>query len=74
MPKIKATLYFASEDGLTLVPTEREVPLAEGAIAQARAIGISGVPFFVFDERLGVSGAQSVDVFIDALTRAASGR
>jgi spore germination protein GerM len=38
VPKIKATLYFASEDGLQLVPTEREVPLAEGAVAQARAI------------------------------------
>ena len=38
VPKIKATLYFASADGLYLVPTEREVPLAEGAVAQARSI------------------------------------
>ena len=38
VPKIKATLYFASEDGLRLVPTEREVPLSEGAVAQARSI------------------------------------
>jgi Sporulation and spore germination len=38
VPKIKATLYFASEDGLHLVPTEREVPLAEGTVAQARSI------------------------------------
>jgi Sporulation and spore germination len=38
VPKIKATLFFASEDGLHLVPTEREVPLAEGAVAQARSI------------------------------------
>ena len=38
VPKIKATLYFLSEDGLLLVPTEREVPLAEGAVAQARSI------------------------------------
>ena len=38
VPKIKATLYFASEDGLHLVPTEREVPLAEGPVAQARSI------------------------------------
>ena len=38
VPKIKATLYFASEDGLKLVPAEREVPLAEGAVAQARSI------------------------------------
>ena len=38
VPKIKATLYFMSEDGLRLVPTERDVPLAEGAVAQARSI------------------------------------
>jgi hypothetical protein len=38
VPRIKATLYFASEDGLRLVPAERDVPLAVGTIAQARAI------------------------------------
>lgn len=38
VPRIKATLYFASEDGLGLVATERDVPLAVGQIAQARAI------------------------------------
>ena len=38
VPKIKAILYFASENGLYLVPTEREVPLAEGPVAQARSI------------------------------------
>jgi hypothetical protein len=35
---IKATLYFASEDGLRLVPAERDVPLADGVVAQARSI------------------------------------
>ena len=38
VPKIKATLFFASEDGLRLVATEAEVPLAEGVVAQARSI------------------------------------
>jgi hypothetical protein len=38
VPRIKATLYFASEDGLSLVAAERDVPLAVGQIAQARAI------------------------------------
>jgi len=38
VPRIKATLYFASDDGLQLVPVEREVPLAEGVVAQARSI------------------------------------
>lgn len=38
VPRIKATLFFASEDGLRLVPTERDVALAEGVVAQARSI------------------------------------
>lgn len=38
VPKIKATLFFASEDGLRLTPVERDVPLAEGPVAQARAV------------------------------------
>jgi predicted DsbA family dithiol-disulfide isomerase len=43
---------------------------AEGE--QARHLGANGVPFFVIDSRFGVSGAQSVEVFRDALARAAS--
>lgn len=38
VPRIKATLFFASEDGQRLVPTEREVALGEGIVAQARSI------------------------------------
>ncbi len=37
--------------------------------AQAQAYGISGVPFFVLDDKYGVSGAQSSDVFLDALNQ-----
>ena len=36
--KIKATLYYVSEDGLSLVATERDVPVAEPIVAQARRI------------------------------------
>ncbi|MEV8514079.1 DsbA family oxidoreductase [Dactylosporangium sp. NPDC051484] len=39
----------------------------EADIAQARAYGVSGVPFFVFNQRIGVSGAQPVEVFEQAL-------
>ncbi len=39
---------------------------------EARALGVTGVPFFVFDGRLGLSGAQPLDVFADVLTRAAT--
>jgi predicted DsbA family dithiol-disulfide isomerase len=37
---------------------------------QANALGASGVPFFVIDDRYGVSGAQAAEVFVDALARA----
>jgi spore germination protein GerM len=38
VPRITATLYFASEDGRGLVGVQQEVPLAEGTVAQARAL------------------------------------
>jgi predicted DsbA family dithiol-disulfide isomerase len=39
-------------------------------VDQARALGANGVPFFVLDDRYGVSGAQSIETFTAALTRA----
>lgn len=38
--------------------------------AQARAYGISGVPFFVVDGRYGISGAQPADAVLQALDKA----
>ena len=37
---------------------------------RAREIGISGVPFFVFDMALGASGAQPTELFTSALNQA----
>ncbi|GAB2670243.1 DsbA family oxidoreductase [Kribbella swartbergensis] len=42
--------------------------------AQALAYGANGVPFFVIDEKYGVSGAQPVEVFREALRRADADR
>jgi predicted DsbA family dithiol-disulfide isomerase len=39
-------------------------------IAQATAYGATGVPFFVIDERYGVSGAQPTEVFAQVLAQA----
>lgn len=33
-------------------------------ITRARMLGVNGVPFFLLDEKYGVSGAQSVDAFV----------
>ena len=39
-------------------------------IAQARAYGATGVPFYVVDQKFGVSGAQPAEVFGQVLERA----
>ena len=43
-------------------------------IREAQALGANGVPFFVFDHRFGVSGAQATDVFSQVLARARENR
>jgi predicted DsbA family dithiol-disulfide isomerase len=42
-------------------------------IAQAQAIGVSGVPFFIFAGRLGVPGAQDASVLRRAMAQARQG-
>lgn len=42
-------------------------------IAQARQLGISGVPFFVIDGKYGISGAQPAQAFTNALTQVHDG-
>lgn len=45
---------------------EEEVRSAE---EKAYDLGVQGVPFFVFNDKFAVSGAQSVDVFMKALEK-----
>lgn len=48
---------------------ERHADAVEQDIAAAHGLGVRGVPFYVLDERYGVSGAQSPEVFASALRR-----
>ena len=41
-------------------------------VAFARQVGISGVPFFIFNERVAFSGAQPPDVILRVLRQAAA--
>ncbi len=43
-------------------------------IAQARQLGIRGVPFFVVDGKYGLSGAQETDLFLKALMQVSDER
>ena len=61
-----------------LDPTEVDDVLASDAYTaevradeeEARALGVSGVPFFVIDRRYGVAGAQAPDLILELLDKA----
>lgn len=46
----------------------------EGQIAWTRAVGITGVPTFIFDDRFALVGAQEYEVFRDVARRIEDGR
>jgi len=53
-----------------VLTSDRYADEVEADIRQASAYGATGVPFFVIDEKYGVSGAQPVDTFRQVLDRA----
>jgi predicted DsbA family dithiol-disulfide isomerase len=57
-----------------VLTTDRYSDAVRADEAQARAYGISGVPFFVIDGRYGISGAQPADAVLQALNMAWSER
>lgn len=74
---VDTLVKLAAEVGLEADDTRRVLsdPAAyadnvKADIRKAQMYGINGVPFFVLDERYGVSGAQPSETFIQALQRA----
>ncbi len=66
-----ATASGLPADRVTAVLTGTEhVDDVHADIAQAQAFGSTGVPFFVIDEKYGVSGAQPAELFGQALAKA----
>ena len=53
-----------------VLTTDQYADDVEADIRQAAAYGATGVPFFVIDQKYGVSGAQPVETFRQVLDRA----
>jgi predicted DsbA family dithiol-disulfide isomerase len=58
-------------EGAAATPEEADAQAVREDLAMAGQLQISGVPFFLFDRRLAVSGAQSSELLLEALQRAA---
>ena len=64
---------LAAEVGLegdAAVPTDADREAVAEDLETASGIGVTGVPFFVFDRRLALSGAQPAEVILQALEQA----
>jgi predicted DsbA family dithiol-disulfide isomerase len=57
--------YLAGDDGRDAIAR---------ADVEARSAGIGGVPFFIFNRRIGVSGAQDAETLLDAMEQALAAR
>lgn len=63
---------IAPDDAEAAALSEELDHAVEADIQLAREIGVQGVPFFVFNGKYGVSGAQSPDVFLQVLEKVRS--
>ena len=62
---------IAENEALAMLERDAYADAVRADEERAATFGINGVPFFVFDEKSGVSGAQPVEVFVEALQQAA---
>ena len=58
------------EDVLAYLATDDDRELIAEQDRRARAIGVEGVPFFIFDQRIALSGAQPPEVMVRAMEQA----
>ena len=57
-------------EALAMLESDAYTEAVRADESRAANFGITGVPFFVFNEKSGVSGAQPVEVFAEALQQA----
>ena len=67
-----AELGFAQAEVEQALSDEKYAALVRKDVAEAQQIGVRGVPFFVFDRKYAVSGAQPTEQFLGALKQSVS--
>jgi predicted DsbA family dithiol-disulfide isomerase len=71
---IAVELGFDRAEVTEALESHRYLPDVKADTAQAQALGINGVPFFVIDGKYGISGAQDAATFAQALAQVAAER
>jgi predicted DsbA family dithiol-disulfide isomerase len=67
---IAARAGFEREALAAYLAGDADRALVLGADTEARSAGNGGVPFFIFNRKIGVSGAQEAETLLDAMVQA----
>lgn len=71
---LAAEIGLDRDEVVRVLTDQQYLPDVKADVAQAEAYGIHGVPFFVFNEKYGVSGAQDPSTFANVLEQVQSER
>jgi len=58
---------------MAYLDSDADADLIRSADAEARQVGIEGVPFFIINRTIGISGAQDPEVLLQAMQQAREG-
>jgi predicted DsbA family dithiol-disulfide isomerase len=73
LERIALEVGLVLEDVQNLFSSDLYRDEVQASQLEANRLGISGVPFFIFDQNFAVSGAQPLEVFNQVLDRALAG-
>ncbi|WP_370442722.1 DsbA family oxidoreductase [Kineococcus halophytocola] len=68
--RLVAQAGLDAEEARAVLTEDRYLAAVRADVAEARALGARGVPFFVVDRTYGISGAQPTEQFAQVLRRA----
>jgi predicted DsbA family dithiol-disulfide isomerase len=73
LAKLAPEFGIAESEAISMLESDAYTAEVRADEARATKLGITGVPFFVINEKVGISGAQPVEAFTQALQQALAG-
>ena len=72
LSNLAADVGLVKEEVLSMLSSNQYEEAVAEDINEANEIGVNGVPFFVFNRRYAISGAQDSQIFLETLVKAHS--
>jgi predicted DsbA family dithiol-disulfide isomerase len=67
LARLAPAFGISEDEARAILESDRYGEVVRSDESRAAQLGVSGVPFFVFDEKYAISGAQATEVFAETL-------